>query len=784
MPLRDAMASRALRMGILVAGVVGVVTGFLAWLQVERERHVDLDDLDKRALALAYQMADRLRDPLSRPDAFKIESVSLEGFRRLLGYSLFGPDGRMVAAGKAVAEFVAELKELVGRAMVEGKEISDDIQSHGSHVHVLAYPINDHAGRLTGVLTVLHDITHLDDRAAARLTQFGFWILIVSLLLVTLVVGSLWLAYDRPLKNLAEWMRRLRLENVPESPPVGLPVALLGTESSRLAASFRAARSAGWVESRALVRVHNLWTRERLRAQAIDALRMRQLVVVSNREPYMHQFREGKPRLIVPAGGLVTALDPVLQACGGLWVAHGAGDADRETADAGGRLTVPPVDPRYTLRRVWLSREEEQGYYYGLANEGLWPLCHLAHERPVFRASDWEHYVRANRKFAAAVLEEIGSGEATVLVQDYHLALLPQLLKAGRPDIRVGIFWHIPWPNPEAFRICPWRVEILQGMLGADLIGFHLQQYSNNFLDTVDRMVEARLSWDQFAVELKGRTSLVRPYPISVESWAERGVPAGEALERHIAALREQHKLGTGAIAVGVDRIDYTKGLPERFRAISRFFEKYPRHRGKLTFVQLGAPSRTHLRRYRDLISELESLADEINWRFETEDWKPIRFLVGHHGAPEVHAFMRMASTCVVSSLHDGMNLVAKEYVAAKEDLDGVLILSEFAGAARELSEALIINPYDIEQFAEAIRAAVEMDEDERHRRMEQLRRGVEERNIYWWAAKFLTELAATRSARAAPQEAEAEEPASCEVPAATAPAVQLQDPGNHGRPS
>jgi trehalose 6-phosphate synthase len=742
-------------MAVLVAGVVGVVLGFLAWLQVERERRVDLDDIDRRAHALAYQMSDRLRERLSLPETGELLGVNLEGFRRLLGYALFRPDGRAVAMGKAVAEFAPELGEPVERA-IEGKNVSEVIRSHGSSVHLIGYRILDDGGRLLGVVAVLHDISHLDERATARLMQFAFWILIVSLLLVTLVLGGTWLAYDRPLRNLAEWMRRLRVENVQESPPVGLPVALLGTESNRLAASFRAARSAGWAESRVLAREHNVWTRDRLRAQAIDVLHAGQLVVVSNREPYMHQFHEGKPRLIVPAGGLVTALDPVLQTCGGLWVAHGAGDADRETADAAGRLTVPPGDPRYTLRRVWLSREEEQGYYYGLSNEGLWPLCHLAHERPVFRASDWEHYVRANRKFADRVLEEIGSGEATVLVQDYHLALVPRLLKAARPDIRVGIFWHIPWPNPEAFRICPWRVEILHGMLGADLVGFHLQQHCNNFLDTVDRMVEARLSWDQFAVDLKGHTSLVRPFPISVESWTERGMPAGDALDKRIAELREHYKLGPGPLAVGVDRIDYTKGLPERFRAVSRFFEKHPHYRGKFTFVELGAPSRTHLRRYRDLISELESMADEINWRFESEDWKPIRFLVGHHGAGEVHAFMHMASTCIVSSLHDGMNLVAKEYVAAKEDLNGVLILSEFAGAARELSDALIINPYDIEQFAEALRAAVEMEPDERRQRMERLRRIVEEHNIYWWAASFLTELAATRSPRAGPQEGRA----------------------------
>jgi trehalose 6-phosphate synthase len=350
-----------------------------------------------------------------------------------------------------------------------------------------------------------------------------------------------------------------------------------------------------------------------------------------------------------------------------------------------------------------------------------------------------------NQRFADTVLDEIGSADATVLIQDYQLSLVPKMLKAIRPEIRVGIFWHIPWPNPEAFRICPWRAEILQGMLGADLVGFHLQQYCNNFLDTVDRMVEARLDWDHFAVELRGHTSLVRPFPISIESWAEKDVQTGAELARQIEELKDQHHLDKVQIAVGVDRIDYTKGLPERFRAVARFLEKYPSFRERFAFVQLGAPSRTHIRRYREHLAELEALVDEINWKFQTDHWKPIRFLIGHHDASTVHAFLKMASVCIVSSLHDGMNLVAKEFVAAKDDGEGMLILSEFAGAARELSDALIVNPYDSEQFADALRYAAEMDRNEQNTRMSRMRRQVEEFNVYRWAAQFLTELSATQ---------------------------------------
>jgi trehalose 6-phosphate synthase len=740
--------SRGLWLGLLIAGIVGGATLLVACWQMYRERLIDLEDQERRAHLLAHQIEDRVLPAVSQPhtEAVAVLAPLLEGYRKMLGFAVYLPDGRQLAAGKDVGEWGRELQPAVTQVLAGKAEAVELARGSDLALHILARRLIDDEGRTAGALVVVHDITHLDDRANTRLLYFAIWTLVSTLALVVLVVGATWYSYELPLRNLAEWMRRVRTEAADEAPPVNLPVALLANESARLAASFQAARQSALVESRSVVREHKVWTRERLRAHAIDCLRGGQLVVVSNREPYMHQFQNGTPQLIVPAGGLVTALDPVLQVVGGLWVAHGAGDADRQTADAQGRLRVPPATGAYTLRRVWLTKEEEQGYYYGLSNEGLWALCHLAHERPVFRATDWQHYVDANRRFTNAILEDIGSGSATVLVQDYHLALVPQMLKDARPDLRVGIFWHIPWPNPEAFRICPWRTELLKGMLGADLIGFHLQQYCNNFLDTVDRMVEARLDWDDFAVELGGRQSLVRPFPISIENWAERGTVTGPGLTQQINKLRTLHKLGAGQVVVGVDRIDYTKGLPERFRAIERFLEKYPQQHGQVTFVQLGAPSRTHIPRYRELIVELETLADKINWRFQTDDWKPMRFLVDHHSGPTVHAFMALSSVCLVSSLHDGMNLVAKEYVAAKTDCAGVLVLSEFAGAARELPDALIINPYDIEQFANAIAQALTMPPAERTARMERMRQVVEERNVYWWAAAFLADLCGTRA--------------------------------------
>ncbi|HWL95455.1 MAG TPA: trehalose-6-phosphate synthase [Phycisphaerae bacterium] len=385
---------RGARIALLIAGVVGLATGVLGWVQVQRERAIDEEDLDRRAHAFAHQMAWFVRNALAQPDADVASSLGdrMDGHRRVIGFAVFRPDGRMVASGEGVSEFSEELRPRVLQALETGEQAVEAVRLSDSLIHVLVRCIKDADGSVLGVLAVLHDMSFVEQRATARFVQFGFWILLVSLLLVALIAAATWAAYDRPLGSLADWMRRLRTENVPEAPPRGLPTALLASESDRLAASFRAARSTGWSESHETVREHNAWTRERLRTHAIDCLQDRQLIVVSNREPYMHQFRDGSPHMIIPAGGLVTALDPVLQACGGLWIAHGAGDADRQTADASGRLTVPPSDARYTLRRVWLSREEEQGYYYGLSNEGLWPLCHLAHERPTFRAADWRHY--------------------------------------------------------------------------------------------------------------------------------------------------------------------------------------------------------------------------------------------------------------------------------------------------------------------------------------------------------------------------------------------------------
>lgn len=481
------------------------------------------------------------------------------------------------------------------------------------------------------------------------------------------------------------------------------------------------------------------WDKQRLEETVCERLSGVKLVVVANREPYIHSHDGESVVCVRPASGLTTALDPVMRACGGVWVAHGSGNADRMVVDERDCVAVPPDNPEYTLRRVWLSKREEQGYYYGFSNEALWPLCHVAYTRPKFRPADWRQYTAVNQKFADAVLAEIDDGPAIVFVQDYHFALLPRLVKTARPDVVVAQFWHIPWPNREVFRVCPWSDEILDGLLGNDLLSFHIQYHCNNFLETVDRSLEARVDPEHFAVTRGGHTTMVRPHAISIDPGQ---IAASLPRDLATAERRVRRRLGLRdvQILVGVDRVDYTKGIPERFAAVDRLLSLYPELRGTFSLVQIGAPSRVHIPAYRQLNEELDTLAEEINWRYGSELWRPIVFVNEHFSHEDVFLLYRLSTACVVSSLHDGMNLVAKEFIAAREDLGGSLVLSRFTGAARELTDALQVNPYDVDEFASALYQALAMPAEEQAARMERMRNQVCENNIYRWAGMLLSE--------------------------------------------
>lgn len=487
------------------------------------------------------------------------------------------------------------------------------------------------------------------------------------------------------------------------------------------------------------------WTPEKLREILSEELSGDPVIVVSNRQPYIHSRVGSEIQVHFPASGLVTAMEPIVRACAGVWVAHGNGSADREVVDENDRVKVPPDNPQYEIHRVWLSKAEEQGYYYGFSNEGLWPLCHIAHTRPIFRESDWEEYVKVNQKFADAVVRDARSPDPVVLIQDYHFALLPQMIRKQLPQATIITFWHIPWPNQEVFGICPWREVILEGLLGSSIMGFHTRYHVNNFIETVDRFLESRIDMETLSISYNSKITLVRAYPISIEwppRWLAAIPPGPECLQR----VRARDNLPENVrIGIGVDRLDYTKGIVERFRAIERLLEKYPEWIGQFSFVQIAAPSRSSIPAYQHFDAEVRAITEQVNRKYGDGRYRPIILKIEHHEPVDVFQYFRAASLCLVSSLHDGMNLVAKENLSAHDDEAGVLILSMFAGASRELTEALIVNPYDIEQCAEALHIALAMPESEQRERMHTMRSYVREFNMFRWAGRMLLDAAAVR---------------------------------------
>jgi trehalose 6-phosphate synthase len=731
----------------LLAGVAGVSLVF-ATLQALGEMHTLRDDVQRQALVLAESQAKSARQVLESGST-RDQQAFVDQFanhERLAGIALYDGKGRLVAATSSM-ETDSTTPRAVRTALLTGRARGEFYRAPFTPMHILALPI-DSGGILIGVIGVFYNVGYTDApvwRHALTSVAQTFLIVAITLLIVRWSLGS-------PLRRMTQWLRDLRIGHI--SPEGELPkeeiFQPLASEVTRLASTLNTARAVAQEEARLRDAAQSIWTAERLRISLQSKLQGSRLFAVSNREPYEHSYQGAGTTWSVPPSGLVTALEPVLRACDGIWIAQGTGAADHETADALGRLRVPPDQPQYTLRRVWLDKDEQEGFYFGFANEGLWPLCHIAHTRPVFRARDWEQYHSANRKFADALLEEMSDDQSPlVLAQDYHFALLPRMIKEKRPDARVAIFWHIPWPNPEAFGICPWQRELLDGMLGADLIGFHIQAHCNNFLETVDRALESRIDWGHFTVNRQDHMTAVRPFPISVAFGGERS-PSVESLQPSRAALLEELGINVPCVGLGVDRIDYTKGIPERFRGIERLLERHPSYRGSLVFIQIGAPSRTHIKRYQDLMTEVEQEADRINRRFRSGSWKPILLLCRHHSHREIQRFYRAADFCLVTSLHDGMNLVAKEYIAARDDERGALILSRFTGACHELADALAVNPYDTDELAEAVHTALTMPTEERRERMRRMRAMIREHNVYRWAGDLISELAKVRLETAA----------------------------------
>ena len=598
----------------------------------------------------------------------------------------------------------------------------------GGEVHVSAVPMV-HNEQEVGFLVLVHDLSFVERREATTrsflLFVFGTLALVASV--VTIVAARLsWHGFRKELRRFIQGGSH-RKEFLPIIRDVRELVERIAAE-------------------RELEGQNSAWSAQRLKQTLVRHFPGEKVIVLANREPYIHERnKDGVVEVRHPASGLVTAVEPVLRACSGVWVAHGSGSADRESVDRKDRVRVPPDEKSYSLRRVWLSANEERGYYYGLANEGLWPLCHLAHNRPIFRSEDYAAYAAVNRRFAEAVCKEADSEDPVVLVQDYHFALAPRLIHERLPRATIITFWHIPWPNAERLGICPWRAEILEGLLGSSILGFQTQLYCNNFLDSVDRYLEARIDREQSAVIQHGRATSVKPYPISI-AWPNEWVAAAPPVEECRRSVFADLGLRKDAIlGVGVDRLDYTKGIEERLLAVERLLERFPAYIGRFTFVQLAAPSRSLIEQYRQLDQAVEKTAARINKRFGREGYQPICLRRAHHEPPAVFRYYRAADLCYVSSLHDGMNLVAKEFAAARDDERGVLVLSQFTGAARELTEALVVNPYDLEEASSALALAITMSPEEQRDRMHAMRAYLSEFNVFRWAGRMLVDAARLR---------------------------------------
>jgi trehalose 6-phosphate synthase/phosphatase len=693
-------------------------------------------DIQLRARLVMSSVEERLPALLARDDTRGLgqflDKIAVD--QRVLAILICRPDGQLIFK-------TIDAPAALGCAGIEA--ISD------GHSSILRTPTGSvqasvfdqqPAGLASYRVGVVYDLSFIDRRQTTVREYVMAYGGVAVLILALILVLGVWLLLRRWANVLIHDIRSRHFLDNAQSAPLWRPILRQVRkvlhemeERQRLELDYR-----------------ENWTPQALQHVVRDQLHSPQIVVVSNREPYVHEYDDsGAISVQIPASGMVTALEPVMRACSGTWVAHGSGAADRAVVDRFDRVRVPPGDPSYTLRRLWLTDAEQEGFYYGFSNEGIWPLCHLAYVRPAFRGDDWLIYQSVNRRFAEVVTREARSEDPLILIQDYHFALLPGQLRPRRPRSTIALFWHIPWPNAETFGLCPWKQELLSNLLMADILGFHTLYHCQNFLSSVDRFIECQIDQERMTVALQGHVCHVSAYPISIE-WPPRWLASSPPVESCRRNVRQRYGIGEHVLlALGVERWDFTKGVIERFHALELLLEQQQGLRGQLTLLQIAAPSRSKLPAYQSLQQATLSEAERINGRFGRDDWKPI-VLVGKQQRPEqVFELYRAADFCVVNSLHDGMNLVAKEFVAARDDEDGVLILSTFAGASRELLEALLVNPFDITETAAAMRRAIEMPLEQRRERMRLMRRTVQENNVYRWAGRMLVDVARIRQRQA-----------------------------------
>ena len=724
---------------IIIVSLVIITFGVI---QVRSEEEKLMDDLKRKAATVAESVELSAKYVLLSSDFAGAQRLvkKFQGKVRIQGCALYDKDGKLIAITERFKDWKDEDREYY-QDVLKYRTARDKLGKFKKiYVYSHIIPVTGDQGEMLGMVEMIYDTSYV----FARLMDFWRNIiitlaaLIASLLLIAVfILRQMFIA---PMNKLTTWFKHFqkgeteKMHEIKEKGELGE----LASEVEQVALSLKVARKTMSDDASARLKKEDLWTEGKLKDLVRAKLDESSMIVASNREPFIHVLDEttGKARCVRPASGLVAAIDPIMRACGGTWVAHGSGSADRQFVNSKGMLGVPPEDNRYILKRVWLTTEEEEGFYLGFSNEGLWPLCHITFTRPIFREADWQRYKNVNQKFADSIIEELPAKNAFVFIQDYHFALLPRMIKEKRPDATVALFWHIPWPNTEVFSICPYQVEILDGMLGCDLIGFHVHYHCNNFLETANRLLECRVDHEKNSIVRAGKETLVRPFPISIA-----GISSGPDSNREAEKIKKAFGLEDKIVAIGVDRIDYTKGLIERIMAVDRFLEKYPEYQKKFVFLQLAAPSRAKIKRYSELLAEIDQLVEKKNGKYSDGQWKPIVYLKRYFTPEEIQPFYRAADICLVSSLHDGMNLVAKEYAAAKSDNSGVLILSKFTGAARELTDAVQINPYSIEEFTDAIKFACDMPPEERIKRMENMRRQIAESNVYRWAAKLIINL-------------------------------------------
>jgi trehalose-6-phosphate synthase len=732
----------ALVLSIVIA--VGIVAFGFTFYQISTERTRLLSEHIIRTRKVAeeiFQNNDKFFEKAS-PANIEHFTDSINTRYNLTGIAIYHSNDSILCS-KPIRNIIINSPGYISKSIASGTASGNFITAGGEDIYQYITPVKS-SGKGDKAIIVYADTGYIDEVVRSIwFKNFIRWFIQAFLVSLVTVIIIRWGIFG-PINKIVAWAKAVRtgnLDQLTKQQPVKF-LAPLHKEIEHIAKAMQEAKATAQEEARLRTSSEAIWTPERLKVEVENLLERKKMIVVSNREPYMH-IHDGKEiKCIVPASGMITAMEPILKACSGLWIASGTGDADKETVDKNGKVQVPPEEPKYTLKRLWLTKEEEAHFYYGFSNEGLWPLCHIAHTRPTFRNIDWNFYKKVNEDFARAVLEEtINEEQPFILIQDFHFALLPELIKKEKPHAKVAIFWHIPWPNPESFGICPWQREILRGMLGADLIGFHTQYHCNHFLETVNSSLESRVLWENFSVKMLGQTTYVKPFPISIAFTLKDYDHKSTKIKP--SQLLSEYGINAEFIGIGVDRIDYTKGILEKFLAIERFLEKNSSYRGKFTFIQIGAPSRTLLKSYSDMVTAVENEAHRINQKFKSKNWKAILLLKRHHSHEEIAPFYTSADFCMVTSLHDGMNLVAKEFIASRNQNDGSLILSRFAGASRELQGAIIVNPYDIEKSADAIKLALEMTAEEQNQRMKQMRLIIVRYNIFSWAAELLRTMAA-----------------------------------------